>query len=419
MKGRGPVYSQASADLLVNARDSFEDRAKDAEAECERCAILLHSRPSHSVTTIALTHDHCTHSRPVTTTHTHDRPHSRPPTLTTTALTHDQRRPPTLTTIAPAVTTRLTTAFIFVCRLRTELEKYKTTSKLEKETRKSPCAVCKGYKLQLETVGIRPFQGGPFKGSLDLTAIEVYKERAEVLARDLANKGAELRELSEAMRKLKELYDSPQRHAERLASTMIAKKAVWERSTAHIVESYAECPVCEGASGCAFNPFQFELGHFTSCTREGEARVSISAAAANAGDLDNLVAICHECNKWHEQHSATNPAASLQDVKDSYAKLLRSQASRLHVPESPMRDEDSLGLVLSPAQAMRAPARALPPQALGEVLVVDSSLEDEIESSQSQQQKREKRASGVGQRASKKARGYKYSVVDGGVWKKQ
>ena len=62
----------------------------------------------------------------------------------------------------------------------------------------------------------------------------------------------------------------------------------------------------------------------------------------------------------------------------------------------------------------------MPPQALGEVLVVDSSLEDEIESSQSQPQKRggEKRASKVGQRASKKARGYKYSVVDGGVWKK-
>ena len=277
-----------------------------------------------------------------------------------------------------------------------------------KKGRANPCVVCKRYKLELETAGITIHKGGPFKGSIDLGPIEVYKERAEVLSRDLADKGVELRELNAKMSKLTSQAhaDAPQRHAERLASTMICKKAVWERSTCHMVDTYAECPVCEGASGGAFNPFQFELGHFASCTRAGQARASICATAADAGELDDYVAICHECNAWHEAHSRQHADATLADVKQAYQKL-----QRVYVPESlsPVRPEspvDSLGLDLS----------------------VEDEIEDESPTA-TQKHARDNAAAKVGEQSAaaravatrkrRKEKGLTYEVINGGGWVKK
>ena len=64
-------------------------------------------------------------------------------------------------------------------------------------------------------------------------------------------------------------------------------------------------------------PFQFEIGHFKSCAREGQARESISAAAAANGELDDLKAICHGCNQWHEAiNRAADPFAESEFRRD-------------------------------------------------------------------------------------------------------
>ena len=117
----------------------------------------------------------------------------------------------------------------------------------------------KALHSELESVGFDKSKEGRF----NLNTYSNLRERAQTLKVANDNKDLANRKLKDEIANLKlTIHKHAQPwHEQRIASTMIAKKAVWERSTAHMVDTYAECPVCEGGSGGAFS-LSHNFSHF-------------------------------------------------------------------------------------------------------------------------------------------------------------
>ena len=139
------------------------------------------------------------------------------------------------------------------------------------------------------------------EGRFNLNTYSNLRERAQTLKVANDNKDLANRKLKDEIANLKlTIHKHAQPwHEQRIASTMIAKKAVWERSTAHMVDTYAECPVCEGGSGGAFS-LSHTFSHFLCHTRSIQpfpvrARALCQLHARRRGegiDLRNV------CRRW-------------------------------------------------------------------------------------------------------------------------
>ena len=104
----------------------------------------------------------------------------------------------------------------------------------------------KALHAKLESVGFNKSSNGVW----DLDTYANLRDRAQRLKSANDEKDSANRTLKDEIDGLKQKIqrDAQPYHEQRIASTMLAKKSVWERSTGHIVDSYAECPVCERCS---------------------------------------------------------------------------------------------------------------------------------------------------------------------------
>ena len=97
---------------------------------------------------------------------------------------------------------------------------------------------------ELEGVGFNKSR----KGVWDLDTYANWRDRAQTLESPNDEKDSANRTLKYEIDGLKQKMhpDAKPYHEQRIASTMLAKKAVWERSTGHIVDTYAQCPCVKG-----------------------------------------------------------------------------------------------------------------------------------------------------------------------------